>query len=295
MTEPTKCHMSCGKPTPPDSYICPDCIDTARKDIHVIAGLLPLSPAKRARIGAIDYRKIGTPGPAETPLPFDPRVSRVTEPIVTGLLGTYHIVIEGKGTHLALPGRVGAVAVARWLVDHVEWLATKPEGAEELAFLEESRTKLERLFDRPPETLYLGQCSAVLDDETGATCTEHVYVENKRPLPPHAQCRRCGHAVDVRERQDVFAEQVKMYQATMRELVTLAPLFLIGEGVSQRTIKEWTRHGMLRPVGQRVEQNVRGEWRKVPTYAIGHLSAARDEWEAAKERRRNSDRRRMSA
>ena len=288
-----KCRMDCGKPTGPDAYVCPDCVDQARKDLAVVADLLPLSPAKRARVGAIDYRTLGTPGPAEAPLPFDPRVSRVTDPICVGLLGTYHVVIEGRGAHLALPGRVGAVAVARWLGEHLDWLATRAEGAEELAFIEKARSNLERLFDRPPDALYLGECGRDLED---MVCREHVYVENKRPLATFATCRRCQGAVDVNERREIFAEQVKLYQATMRELVSLAPLFLAGDGVSQRTLKEWTRHGLLRPVGERVERNVRGEWRKVPTYRMGDLAEARNEWEAGKERRAEKDgRRRMSA
>lgn len=290
--KPTPRTCDCGKPCP-DAYACPDCVDAARGHLSTIAGLLPHSAGKRAKVGAIDYRTSGATRSADVPLPFDPRVSKVVDPVVNGLMGAYHVVLEGKGWHLALPGPVGAVAVARWLGDHLGWLATKPEGPEEFAFIERAASNLERLFDRPPDQLYLGACDAEHD---GATpCPEHVYVENKRPLPPFAMCRRCGTSHDVNERREWFAGMVVLYQATMRELVKLAPLFLPGDGVSKRTVDEWTRHGLLRPVGLRMERNVRGEWRKVPTYRIGDLAQAQAAWEDRKAERRPGGRRRMSA
>ena len=88
--------------------------------------------------------------------------------------------------------------------------------------------------------------------------------------------------VDVSERREWFAGMVVLYQATMRELVNLAPLFLPGNGVSKRTLKEWSRHGLLKPIGERQERNTRGEWRKVPTYRIGDLATAQAAWEDMK-------------
>ena len=71
---------------------------------------------------------------------------------------------EGRGAHLTIPGRVGAVTVARWLRGHLAWLATKPEGPEEFAFLKAAHDNLVRLFDRPPDQLYLGSCDTEHDD-----------------------------------------------------------------------------------------------------------------------------------
>lgn len=281
MIDPAERRCDCGKPCP-DGYVCHDCTTTAETNLRTIAELLPHTDTKRARVTAIDYRTRGTSRRTDNPIPYDPRVTRVTQPITNGLLGTYHIVIEGIGAHVA-PPTTNPAAIATWLINHLDWLRTTPEGEAEINFISRAATNLERLFDRPPAQLYLGACGTTQDD--GTTCPEHVYVEHKRPLPAYAMCRRCRTQVPVDDRRAYFAQQVRLYQATMRELESLAPLFL-EEGVSRRTLKEWSRHGLLRPVGERLQQNVAGEWRRVPTYAVGHLDDARRAWEDRKDRAR---------
>ncbi len=276
----------CGK-IAGDAYVCKDCGAEARKHLRTIAELSAHADDKRARVSAIDYSR-GPARPRETPLPFDPRVTKVMTPIVSGLQGTHNIVCEGRGWHLAVARPAGVSEVCRWLVAHVDWLRTTPEGPEELAFIEAAASNLTRLFDRPPDRLYLGRCEAVTatdDDGKETTCEAHVYVEHTKSLAPETRCGRCGATINVHERRDEFQEAVKGYQATMRELVTLAPMFL-ESGVSRRTLHEWSRRGLLQQKGQRLELDKEGRRRKVPTYRIGELGEARAAWDRILEERR---------
>lgn len=277
----------CGK-IAGDAYVCRDCGNEAREHLRIIGELAVHADGKRARVGAIDYRTVGGIKQRETPLPFDPRVSKVIAPIVTALQGTHDVVCEGKGWHLAVERPAGVATVCRWLTGHVDWLRTTPEGPEEFASFEVAASNLQRLFDRPPDRLYLGRCEAVTDateDGIETTCEAHVYVEHARDLPPQTTCHQCKAIIDVTQRREEFQDAVKMYQATMRELVHLAPLFLQG-GVSRRTLHEWTRRGLLQSVGQRLERDKEGRERRTPTYRIGALATARIEWEQIIEERK---------
>lgn len=288
MTTTTKCQLDCGKPAGTDAYVCKDCIDTARNSCATIADLMAHVDEKRARWTGIDYRAAG-PRSADTPLPYDPRVTKTVAPIITGLAGTHNVIAEHAGWHDALH-RGNAPTVAHWIRERIDTLRTIPEGPDELRFLDRSADNLARLFDRPPDRLYLGQCGTThhdTDHDETWTCTAYVYVERTKSLAPHATCPRCRTQIDVASRRDEFQEAVKLYQATMRELVHLAPMFLT-EGVSRRTLHEWTRHGLLRPVGERLEVDSEGRDRRTPTYRIGDLVEARNVWEERKADRRHA-------
>lgn len=279
MSELQKCCV-CHKANA-DGYACHDCTDEARKHLHSIAYLAFHVDDKRAKVRAIDYRSAGV-RTREVPLPYDPRVSRVVDPIVTALIGTHAIIAENARS-IDLAVDVDNLAdLATWIAEHVDHLRTIPEGPEEFGTFETCAKNLDILFDRPPDQLYLGTCGAELEDHA---CAEAVYVENKRPLPAEAECRRCGAGVVVTERRETFRDQVKAYQATMRELVKLAPLYL-EDGVGHRTLQEWTRHGILLAVGERVVQDLSGRWQRVPTYRIGDLGPARVAWEQMREDRK---------
>lgn len=276
-----------------DGYVCKGCVKKARTNLATIRELMAHVDEKRARWTGIDYRK-GPSRSAETPLPYDPRVTKVTHPVVNGLLTLHNVICEGRGWHLALPVGSTVSQVTAWVDVHLDWLAGQPEGEEEFRFLRRSAEALAALFDRPPDRLYLGQCRTVHGDDEGEyACEAYVYVENKKPLAPQAKCPRCHALIEVSTRRDEFAEAVQHYQATMRELTRLAPMFL-EEGVTRYMLQEWTRHGLLRPVGERTEMGADAKWRGVPTYRIGALADARKAWEARKVDRADT-RRRKSA
>ena len=307
-TTDTRCHLGCGKPAGTDAYVCKDCTAEARDDLGLIADLMVHVDHKRARWGAADYTRWSVPpkeqpaaeGPrarghrahsSDTGLPYDPRVTKVVHPILVGLRGTHDVLAEKLGWHDALT-HGNAPTVARWIRDRLDTLRAMPEGPEEMRFLSTAASDLSRLLDRPPDRLYLGQCGTVHtdpDDGEVYTCTAYVYAERKKTLDPFAACPRCHASIDVTQRRDQFQDAVRLYQATRRELDHLAPL-LLAEPVSPRTIGEWMRHGLLRPVGQRKVQTATGAWRDVPTYRIGDLEPAAAAWAVRVEERRTARR-----
>lgn len=277
------CHQLCK-----DGYACHECADKARQDLRGIAYLAEGLDDKRAKRRPNHPRDTGG-RPRETPLPFDPRVAKVLDPIITAMLGTHGVIAEGRrGIDLDVDV-FDLRSAALWTLGHVDWLRTTPEGPEEFESFSRVHSSLERLFDRPPEQLYLGECGA---SENGPACTEVLYVERAN-IPRFVVCRRCGAAAEVEDRRDYFQAAVQAYQATMRELAGLAPMLLDG-GASRRTLHEWTRRGFLKAAGSRLELNLRDEWRKVPTYRIGDLQDARRDWEALLDDKR-ARRERLSA
>lgn len=291
MSETTQKCVTCGKQWR-DGYVCGDCIKDARADLTTIRDLLAHVDEKRARWTAIDYQR-GPGRTSDTPLPYDPRVTKTASPIIVGLSGLHDLICEGIGWHHALPTGSTTTAVTGFIRNHLDWLAGQPEGEEEFRFLDRAAKQLAKLFDAPPDRLYLGTCRTTYTDDDGEwQCPAYVYVVRDKTLPATAECPRCKATIDVNDRRDEFQEQVKLYQATMRELTRLAPMFL-EEGVTRHMLTEWTRHGMLRPVGQRSEVGADGKWRAVPTYRIGDLPEARKVWEERKAERRT--RRRRSA
>lgn len=275
-----QCHI-CTRACP-DGYVCHACTEKARADLAGIALLAGGLDDKRARRTS-NHPTERTSQAAEVPLPYDPRVSKVLDPIITAMLGTVHVITEGRRV-VTKVDVFDLPAACAWVATHLDWLRTTPEGPEEFASFEVAHKNLEALFDRPPDQLYLGECGAV-EAEHGWPCTHVLYVDHKTPLPSYVRCDVCGVQSEVDARRDFFRTQVAAYQATMRELVTLAPILLDGAG-SRRTLHEWTRRGLLRPVGTRLERNLRAEWRKVATYRIGDLTDAALQWERGRAKTR---------
>ncbi len=269
-----RCHV-CTRPCP-DGYVCHDCTEQARADLAGIALFAQACEDKRARRKTNHPTERTSPS-ADTPLPYDPRVTAVLDPIITAMSGTLHIITEGRKITTSVDV-FDLPSACAFVTGHLSWLRTIPEGPEEVTSFDTAHANLEELFDRPPDQLYLGECGAA-ENEHGWPCTHILYVENKSPLPSYVRCEVCGVQTEVDGRRDYFRTQVAAYQATMRELVTLAPLLLDGAG-SKRTLHEWTRRGLLRPVGTRLERNLRAEWRQVATYRIGDLTVAAAQWAA---------------
>src|SRR5574343_442956 len=112
-----------------DGYLCHDCTATTRDHLHTIAHLSRGLDEKRARFGAIIYTH-GRSRSAETPIPFDPRVTRVSRPIRQHLRETCAYVFDHRpaaATRVVVsPESIGAMAV--WLTSHLPWLRTDPTG-----------------------------------------------------------------------------------------------------------------------------------------------------------------------
>ena len=275
-----------------DGYLCHDCTTTTRDHLHTIAHLSRGLDEKRARFGAIIYTH-GRSRSADTPIPFDPRVTRVSRPIRQHLRETCAYVFDHRpaaATRVVVsPESIGAMAV--WLTSHLPWLRTDPTGPATADRIRRDAEHLAALFDRPPDQLYLGTCKTALPD--GTTCPEALYADASTVIragrtdlaadSAHTYCR-CGAAHEVEPRRAELLHGLTIYQATLPELVSLRPLIGM-DGTSRAMLARYTQHGLLPSVGERLERNSRGEWRRTPTYRIGDVNRAVELWKQRSSRK----------
>lgn len=252
-----------------DAFICRECVKTARKDLRTIAEFASWADDKRARIGST-WSVGGGSRASETPIPYDPRVTRVLTPIHNDLTTWARIVWDEapSGPDEQQPSMT-TTGVACWLVAYCAWFATTEHA--ELAFptWERARGNLERLFDHPPERVYLGRCNC---DTDFGPCPESLYVEVGE-MPAQITCPRCFGTVVVDERREELAVGVENYLGTTRELSRLLSLVL-GESASSRMLWAYAKHGLIQPHGTRVEFDKLGRPRPVPTYRVGEVREA---------------------
>lgn len=263
MTDRTEMLCACSRPVK-DAFVCKECAATAADNLAHIADLAQHADEKRARYGS--NWKTGTIGrAAETPLPYDPRVSRVLDPIRVSLHGTARIILEDcdeedDGTS---PIADSVSSVATWLVQFTDWLRRQAVGPEEFASIGAASKALFALFDRPPETVYVGTCG---DQTEAGTCPESLYVD---PDASAVRCSRCKAVHDVDVRRDQLADQVEEYLGTAREISALCRI-QFGDDVSTAMIRGYVRHGLLQPKGERAVMTLTG-LRKATVYRIGDV------------------------
>ena len=273
---------NCGRDAGRDAFACKTCSDTAKADLAHIAILAHHLDGKRARLGS--NWKDGTIGrTAEIPLPYDPRVSKVADPIRIALHGSARIVIDAGA--VVMPDSDTITDVALWLITRCEWLRKQDVGPDEFAAFELCRSNIEALFDRPPDRLYIGRCQADLE---GTPCPESLYVEtddNGRPTSAHATCPRCAKSHTVADRREEIKAGVKDYLGTMREISRLCRL-MYDDGVSMSMLYLYAERGLMESQGWRMEHDSKGRYRSVSTYRIGDVEAAIKKWAAIQEARR---------
>lgn len=273
MADPTVC--PCSRPVT-DGYLCHTCTDTMRKHLHGIADLSRGLGEKRAQYRAIAYT-FGRATSAGNPLPYDTRVSPVEAECLHTLRAAASIVWERRTPRpaVSVTGKnVGAVAV--WLSTHARWIRGQPEAPDVAASITRAHASLARLFDNPAPSLYLGTCGVAF---AGVHCTLPLYVESEQAPggkvvagSAHVTCG-CGAVHDVTERREWVADALGNYQATMRELVCLAPI-LVPEGVSHSRLKRLSAQRAFQPAGRRKTVNTAGAWRDVDTYRIADVQHA---------------------
>ena len=267
-----------------DGYLCHDCTAEVLTDLRTIATLARGLNEKRARYSAIVYSH-GRSRSADPALPYDPRVTRVANPIRDHLRAVCAYVFDHRPA-VDVPvyvTRDSIGAMSLWLTSHMRWLRGDPAGPGYAARIRTDRERIERLFDRPPEQLYLGVCNAPTSD---GTCPESLYADASTVIragradlqadSAHAHCT-CGATHEVEPRRVQILHDLTVYQATMPELVSLRPLIGM-DGTSHAMLARYAQRGLLPNVGQRLERNARGEWRRVNTYRIGDVNRAVTAW-----------------
>lgn len=277
----------CSRILSPERFACRTCEDDARKNLRSIATFAGWADSKRARMGS-SWSIGGGSRATETPVPFDPRVTRVVAPIHNDLTGWARIVWDGApGASEDVPG-LDTRSVALWLVGYVAWIATTEQAGDAFAAWESARANLEVLFDNPPERVYVGKCGHRTpgpDGETlGPECPEALYVEVENK-PEAAACGRCGHLTNIAERSEELAEKVGDYLGTARELSRLLRLVL-GEDANPRMLWAYAKNGLIGAHGHRLEYDTLGRARQVPLYKIREVRAAAETVASDVERRR---------
>lgn len=258
----------CTRAISADTFACSTCADAAKANLRAVADFASWADDKRARLGSVWSVGQGSRA-AEQPLPYDPRVTRVLQPIHNDLTGWARIVWDEIPSAQDQPASTDTAGVARWLSTSCAKIARLPFADEAFAAFEKARESLERLFDRPPDKVYLGRCKA---DTDYGECTESLYVE-AGALPASVTCPRCSAVIAVSDRQAELAQDVEDYNGTARELSRLLRMVL-GEDASPRMIWAYEKHGLIQQRGTRVEFDTMGRRREVPMYRIGEVREA---------------------
>jgi len=278
----------CGRDAGMDAFACKTCAESAKSDLTQIADFAQHLDDRRARLGS--NWKDGTIGrAAEIPLPYDPRVSKVADPISIALHGTARIVIDAGAVILPVSGDIHDVAL--WLITRCDWLRRQDVGPEEFATFEKCRSNIVRLFDRPPDRTYIGRCQSDVD---GVLCVESLYVETDdkgNPVMANMTCPRCKASHTVADRQEEIKAGVQDYLGTMREISKLCRL-MYDDGVSMSMLYLYAERGLMESQGWRMEHDIKGRYRSVSTYRIGDVEHAIEAWRKIQEDARRGKRQR---
>lgn len=253
----------CGRDAGKDHFACHTCATTAQADLRTIAGLAHHLDGKRARRRS--NWTSGTIGRTATlPLPYDPRVSKVADPILIALHGTARIVGDATSTW---PPDDSLAGTARWLVTWCEWLRRRDVGPDEFESFETHKAALIQLFDNPPETHYAGPCGRLIDD--GPPCTQDLYIEVGLTA---LICPSCNTLHAIEPRQEQLDASVADYLGTAKEISNLCR-FQFGDDVSTAMIRGYVRHGLIQSKGTRMEHTKTGE-RQANLFRIGDVREA---------------------
>lgn len=264
----TETCLSCDKPASQDRYICQTCVADTRRRLDDISDFTLWADDKRARRGSRLWVGGSIPS-AETPLPFDPRVSEVTGPVRNNLV-TWARVIEEEVRGLdPIPDDTDEIAA--WIGEACEQVAGKQWAGDMVHDIEHDQRRLSALFDNPPDKAYAGSCGS--EGECG-TCTEPLYVEHDNGVTrPHLDCPRCGARHDTRDRRDALAAGVSDYLGTIAEITPLLKIVL-GEAASRATLYRHAEKGRIVARGMRLSMDSMGRIVQTPTFRIGEVREA---------------------
>lgn len=243
-----------------NAYVCIPCKDTALENLGHIADLAAGLDEKRARIGST--WSFGSAGRAsETPLPYDPRVSKVAGPISRDLNLVVGATMIGYTDPIPdRPNPLSLASLATWLTTYAEWWRWQDTGASTFEAIRRGQESLFRLFDRPPARIYAGPCGI-------AECRHDLYVEAGALQAP---CPSCNHVHDVELRREELKQGVRDYLATAKEISALCRL-MFGDLVTVKMIDHYAARGHITARGTRTHLTARNARRDVAVYRIGDV------------------------
>lgn len=261
MSETQHC-PECGGALPQDAYVCRTCVHDVRKSLLSIAFLLPHADAKRARLGT--NWKDGTIGrAAETPLPFDPRVTDTIRAFTNWLTGIARIIEDH--TNETWPAE--PVQLVLWVRERAQWTAKQEWATDVTAGVKAAHDKFHHVFDIPPETYAIGQCMAEHDD--GNVCREYLAAPAREGIH---KCPKCGQQHDVMRRRAELIAQSGDLHVTADEATRL--LRIDGKDVDVRTVRAVIRQVPIREGSKRPVRDIKGRVRQVSVYQLGAIRDA---------------------
>lgn len=161
MTQPLLCTGRCRpKPGPreaaPGFRLCWVCKDWMTKHLRELIELAPDLEQALSRANSVGGEKVsGSPGSSSE---LNDRAAAVRWQIHHDMVGTIRIVMEERGL-VAITQAPGIAGMARWLVNHVDWLAAHPSAGERAAEAA-SWPGLARsaIHPNPPKHVKIGPC-----------------------------------------------------------------------------------------------------------------------------------------
>lgn len=252
----------CGGALPQDAFVCRACVHDTRKSLLSIAFLLPHADAKRARVGT--NWKDGTIGrAADTPLPFDPRVTDTIQAFTNWLIGIARIIEDQTGA--AWPA--DPVALVLWVREQAPWTSKQAWATDVTTGTKAARDTFYRVFDIPPETYAIGQCMA--EHEDGSMCREYLAAPAREGIH---KCPKCGQQHDVSKRRAELIAQSGDLHVTADEATKL--LRLDGMNIDVRTVRAVIRQVPIREGSTRPVRDIKGRERQVFVYRLGAIRDA---------------------
>lgn len=176
-----------------------------------------------------------------SPLPLDLNAANAHDAAVNTVITWARLVSEERGKAIPDEGHPLA-AVATWLSTQLDWLRHHPDAETAFDELTQACRTLERVVDRPPSRIVVGQCP----------CGEFLYATKDKA---DVKCQGCGTTYDVEATREQLRKQLGESIFTAAEIATLAAYLGIGGSREsmRKLINKWHERGHL------IEHSYRGE------------------------------------
>ncbi|NKV70846.1 hypothetical protein GS941_20895 [Rhodococcus hoagii] len=277
------CH-NCGRVVADGLELCALCVDSLRRELLQVPGLVSDMTITRARLDRMSRGRVGGKS-AETALPvrldkFDQRPTQRPLDHLTLTLGTWaqaaadhtrqeQAFVEAWGSaglrqlvhnhrHRKLdraaistePAHAAELA-AIWLADYVGDLRAMPDAGAMHDEITDAIAYARRAIDRQPELTFRGQCTIQVADEYGvySACGTDLFVEKGEAW---VTCPSCAWSHDVRDIERGALQREDDRLCTLVEIFGI--LRALGDPVPKSTLYAWAND----PRRRRLE--VRG-WR----------------------------------
>ena len=177
----------------------------------------------------------------EPRLPFHDAASNLRIEVYREL-ATLGVIAANHNPHLQRVQRT-PVEVGIWLSSRPGFLSNLPDAGAMVEAMKRRRMEVERMIDRPPAMVMLGNCATPTDD---GECPRHLYApldDENRP-PAWVRCAACGAEHEVLSRQQALIADGRRAVGTAAEVSRV--LGRIGIVIPASTIRGWSQRRLSR-------------------------------------------------